>query len=144
MYRSVLGVAPASIGWKTIAIRPQLSTKGPAAVNGSVHTIRGAVSVAWAMMAAAAASGSGASAGPAGLAQLDVVIPAGSAATLELPVSDCEGVTISEGGVAVWKGGGFVPGVEGVVSGKASSASAVTLQLQSGAYKLRIKAADMH
>ena len=50
MYRSVLGVAPASIGWKTIAIRPQLSTKGPAAVNGSVHTIRGAVSVAWVMV----------------------------------------------------------------------------------------------
>lgn len=139
MYRSVLGVAPASIGWKKITIRPQLSTKGPSAVNGSVHTIRGAVSVAWAAMAV---SGS-ASSEPVGLGQLDVVIPAGSAATVELPVFDAEGVTINEGGVAVWKSAKFVPGVKGIVSGEASGASAVTLQVQSGAYKFVISAGDM-
>ena len=64
---------------------------------------------------------------------------AGCGRTLELPVSDREGATISEGGVAVWKGAKFVPGVEGIISGEAASgASAVTLQVQSGAYKFRI------
>eukprot|EP01050_Picozoa_sp_SAG11_P003627 SAG11_NODE_210_length_12303_cov_10.235824_6_plen_140_part_00 len=138
MYRSLLGVAPASIGWKTIAIRPQLSSKGPAAVNGSVHTIRGTVSVAWTMMAV-----SGNVSRPVGLAQLDVVIPGGSTGVLELPVSNFEGVTISEGGVAVWEGATFVRGVEGVVFGKASGASAVTLQVRSGAYQFKLTAGNI-
>lgn len=139
MYRSVLGVAPASIGWKTLTISPQLSTEGPSAVNGTVHTIRGAVSVAWAMMAA---SSSGASQ-HVGLSQLDVVIPAGTTATLKLPVAGHEDMTISEGGSTVWKGGKFVPGVEGVISGEASAAFAVTLQVQSGAYKFGVSVGDM-
>jgi hypothetical protein len=138
MYRSVLGVAPTQHGWKTMAIHPQLSATGPTVTNGSVHTIRGKVEVAW-VAAARGSGGSTAAAGaPAGLARLDITIPAGSTATVAIPVANSTRVTISEGGAAVWAGGTFHRGVAGISAGEAQGESGVTLQVSSGSYKFKV------
>ena len=48
-------------------------------------------------------------------------------------------VTITEGGQPVWKGGKFVPGVAGVLSGALSAdAKAVDFQVQAGAYAFAV------
>jgi hypothetical protein len=48
MYRSLGGIAPASPGYGTVKIAPQISkTKDPASANATVSTVRGKVRSAW-------------------------------------------------------------------------------------------------
>ena len=71
---------------------------------------------------------------PTALATVGVAIVAGGCA----PKRPAD-VTISEGGHPVWKGGKFVPGVAGVLSGALSAdAKAVDFQVQAGAYAFAV------
>jgi hypothetical protein len=48
MYRSLGGISPATPGYATVTIAPQISqTLGPNAVNASVLTVRGTVKSSW-------------------------------------------------------------------------------------------------
>jgi hypothetical protein len=48
IHRSLGGIAPATAGYATVTIAPQVSkTNGPSAVNASVDTVRGTVKSAW-------------------------------------------------------------------------------------------------
>ena len=48
---------------------------------------------------------------------LSVTIPLGATATIGVPAA--LGATISEGGLVAWRGGDFVPGVQGIASAAA-------------------------
>ena len=48
MYRSLGGIAPASPGYATVTIAPQISpTLDPASANATVRTVRGVVASSW-------------------------------------------------------------------------------------------------
>jgi hypothetical protein len=70
-----------------------------------------------------------------------VTVPVGGRAEVHVPVRGGSGsgsaasATVTEGGVAVWAGGAFVPGVPGVRAGSASAdGSEVVLLVGSGSY----------
>ena len=138
LYRSVLGVAPTSHGWNSIAVRPQVSATGPTTTNGSVHTIRGTVSVAW------STSAPGYTSATVAIGQLDVTIPAGTTAIVEMPVPDSTACTVNEGGKAVWSQGKFVKGVAGVNDASSrnyigTSGDTLVFDVSSGSFSFRLK-----
>ena len=103
--------------------------------SGSVCTPLGDVTVAWALNATTRRLDLNTTIPPTALATVGVAIAA-PAASAPKRAAD---VTITEGGHPVWKGGKFVPGVAGVLSGALSAdAKAVDFQVQAGAYAFAV------
>jgi len=73
------------------------------------------------------------------LMTLDTTVPVGGTASVSVPTpgATAGSVTITEGGVVVWAGGAFVPGVPGVKSASAAPAGvppAIVFEVGSGSY----------
>ena len=82
MYRSLGGIAPASPGYATVSIAPQISpTLDPASVNASVTTVRGVVTSNWERH-----SHSSCVAGRVALATMHLGIPVGIAGEVTIPL----------------------------------------------------------
>ena len=77
---------------------------------------------------------------PLRTAQLNISLPVGLPAGVRLPAS--ARATVTEGGALVWAGGAFVPGVAGVVAGRAvaggGGAAEVELEVLSGEYSFDV------
>ena len=129
MYRSVLGIEPASAGWKKIAVKPLILADGPASATGSMATILGKVSVAWMR-----ADSTGQLAAAPAASKLEVTIPAGATATVTIPCAESGQTTITESGKTVWANGKFVDGVKGVSEPKEQVLDGVTFEVESGSY----------
>jgi|EP01043_Picozoa_sp_COSAG02_P016870 alpha-L-rhamnosidase len=129
MYRSVLGIEPASAGWKKITVAPHILADGPASATGSMATIRGKVSVAWTR-----ADSTGQRAATPAVSKLAVTIPAGATATVTIPCDETSQTTITESGKTVWTNGKFVDGVTGVGESKEQVLDGVTFEVESGSY----------
>ena len=117
LYADIGGITPGSDGFGTINIAPKISkTLGPASVSMTLMTIRGLATSNWTR--------------PATGLELDVAVPVGSAANIQLPLLvgavGAGGVCVTEGGRSghtdapqrvVWAGsgvGGAVAGALGV------------------------------
>ena len=129
MYRSVLGIEPASAGWKKITVKPLILADGPASATGSMATILGKVSVAWMR-----ADSTGQLAAAPAASKLEVTIPAGATATVTIPCAESGQTTITESGKTVWANGKFVDGVKGVSEPKEQVLDGVTFEVESGSY----------
>jgi hypothetical protein len=121
-----LDMPPGAAAWSSVVVRPYaalpLSPDIAAAVpyaRATVAAHRGVLEVSWARVAA-------------GL-QLNVTLPSGSAGAVSVPKTFGANTRCSEGGVAVWAGGAFVPGVPGVTAGSDDGAF-VTFTVTSGAF----------
>ena len=80
MHRSLGGIAPASPGYATVSIAPQISkTEGPSAVNASVATVRGLIKSSW-------VRGSARGPGAAVALELKVSVPVGCRAIVAVPL----------------------------------------------------------
>jgi hypothetical protein len=86
---------------------------------GTLNSVRGSVAVAWAWNGAAVA--------------LNASLPANVAGTISVPVAGLANAVVTEGGVAVWRGGAFVPGPAGLY-GAALDGAYVTFAVGSGQY----------
>jgi hypothetical protein len=77
---------------------------------------------------------------PLRTAQINISMPVGLPAGVRLPAS--ARATVTEGGAPVWAGGAFVPGVAGVVAGRAvaggGGAAEVELEVLSGEYSFDV------
>jgi len=120
-YRDVAGIEPVAPGYKSVVVEPKVTGELDWA-RAAIETCRGTVGVDWRKT-------------PEGLT-LNVVVPANSVATVNVPVADAKAAAITEGGKAVWDNGSFVVGVEGVTSGRAGE-HVVTLEVGSGHYEFR-------
>ena len=81
MHRSLGGIAPATAGYATVTIAPQVSkSTGPSAVNASVATVRGTVKSAWVRPANEGEP-----------FELKVSVPVGSRAIIRVPLLDATG-----------------------------------------------------
>ena len=129
MYRSVLGIEPASAGWKKITVKPLVLADGPASAKGTMATILGKVSVGWTR-----ADSNGKHAAAPAASKVDVTIPAGTTATVTIPCIESEQTTIKESGKTVWTNGKFVNGVKGVSEPKDQVLNGVTFEIESGSY----------
>ena len=101
MYRSVGGIAPASPGYATVTIAPQISpTRDPAAVNSTVQTVRGQVVSNWTRHDADLCIG-----GRAALVTLQISVPVGMRGVISVPLlGRTSGVRV-EGVVRGWTAG---------------------------------------
>eukprot|EP01047_Picozoa_sp_COSAG01_P010348 COSAG01_NODE_435_length_17065_cov_46.870977_16_plen_145_part_00 len=141
----MLGVAPASPGWRNISVAPLISeTEGPAAANGSVHTVLGRVAVAWTRGVAAP----GHSSIEEGEARtLSVTIPAGAIARVSIPLFTAlpaARALIKEGQTRVFAAGKFVIGplfkLPGVHPGGVShDGRVVSFAIDSGSYTFSVR-----
>jgi hypothetical protein len=103
MYRSLGGIAPATPGYATATIAPQISkTLGPNAVNASVLTVRGVLKSSWVRHEQLK--------GKFGecLLEMRVTVPVGSLARISIPLLglSTENVSIVEHSenIQVWGG----------------------------------------
>ena len=127
-YSSLAGLrrAPGSRSWRELLLAPPGSASGVwanlTAAAAQQLTPMGAVSVSWEL-------GGGAYA-------LNASLPPGAAATVLLPtLRPAALAVVEEGGVPVWEGGRFVPGVPGVGAAAAGAdGETVVLSVGSGAY----------
>lgn len=134
MYSTVAGVTPDAPGYAKIRVSPRVSTKyGPSAVSASVRTVRGNVSVSWALP--------GDSDAPTRQLTLDVTVPvgAGDGAVVVIPGVDGRPADICEGGTKVWTKGAYQPGVQGirgasVVEIDAKNNKGIAVEVGSGSY----------
>jgi alpha-L-rhamnosidase len=117
------GPAPFAPGFEDFHIKPHVLGDLTHA-KATVRTVRGRILAAWKR-------------GPDGL-EMEVEIPVNSRARLSIPTLGLGGIVISENGQKVWDFGTYVPGVEGVLAGKAGEGDYVTLTLGSGAYRFRL------
>eukprot|EP01047_Picozoa_sp_COSAG01_P047871 COSAG01_NODE_4613_length_4878_cov_6.267211_2_plen_429_part_00 len=141
LYRTVLGVAPASPGWRDISVAPLMSAEGPAAANGSVHTVLGRVAVAWTRGGAAPDS--------AIIEEprtLSVTVPAGAVARVSIPLPSAlpaGRVSITEGQTRVFAAGKFVidklPGVHAGDIVQTSDGTMVSFAIDSGSYMFSVQ-----
>ena len=71
---------------------------------------------------------------------VDVSLPANSLGTTKLPLlgGSLDRVIVTEGGVALWSGGRFRPGVEGV-SGAAAQGGVLAIWHGSGQYSFQLR-----
>ena len=120
----------------SISVRPSgIGEVNLTRASGSVYTPLGDVTVAWALNATTRRLDLNTTIPPTALATVGVAIAAAAAGAPKSPAD----VTITEGGHPVWKGGKFVPGVAGVLSGALSAdAKAVDFQVQAGAYAFAV------
>ena len=82
MYRSLGGISPASAGYATVKIAPQISpTLDPASVNASVSTVRGVVTSSWTRHDGASCAGN-----RARLLSVRVAVPVGMLARVHVPL----------------------------------------------------------
>ncbi|MDP6545760.1 MAG: family 78 glycoside hydrolase catalytic domain [Phycisphaerae bacterium] len=108
-------------GFREIHIRPSVLGNLKYA-KASINTVRGRVSSSWKIDGDSLV--------------LDVVLPAGSAGKVSVPVTGAAAPTISEGGKIVWKGGAYVAGVSGLTAANRSG-DYVTFDVGSGAYRFK-------
>ena len=106
MYRSLGGIAPASAGYRTVAIAPAISRdSGPSGVNSTVLTVRGTVKSSWKR-----ATDGGKTAGSRLLATLTVSVPVGMAATISIPLLGQPAADVfvieTNYNVSLWRGAG--------------------------------------
>jgi len=100
MYRSVGGIAPASPGYATVTIAPQISaTRDPAAVNSTVQTVRGKVSSNWTRHDGAICANS-----RQALVSLRVSIPVGMHGVVSVPLLGRPAASVAVQGI-VLRGG---------------------------------------
>ena len=149
-YKWLLGVTPLAPGYappvataggaaaganSSISVRPSgIGEVNLTRASGSVYTPLGDVTVAWALNATTRRLDLNTTIPPTALATVGVAIAARGCAPKR-----AADVTITEGGHPVWKGGKFVPGVAGVLSGALSAdAKAVDFQVQAGAYAFAV------
>jgi uncharacterized protein GlcG (DUF336 family) len=74
--------------------------------------------------------------------QNTVIIPIGSQADVLIPLLGqvVTELTVAEGGVAIWSGGQFVPGVAGVRSGGVDEAGGLRFSVGQGSYAFELSA----
>ena len=68
---------------------------------------------------------------------LEVRIPPNATASVEVPTLGLEDAKIAESGNAVWVGGAFVPGTDGI-SAASESPKGVAFALGSGTYRFEV------
>ena len=68
---------------------------------------------------------------------LDVTIPTGARAKVNVPTMGLKNVGVAEGGKTVWKNGAYVAGVAGI-SGASQSADCVAFDIGSGSYCFKL------
>ena len=149
-FESLAGIqlAPGARGWQRLVFKPAVwagAASPPASlcgnlsfVDASIDTIRGAVAAAWQCPINATT--------PLLQFTYTVTVPSGSTASVVLPTfgvkSSDTGLTVKEGGVAVWAKGAFVgSSVDGVVSAAAGldlSGPNVAVEIGSGTYTFTV------
>jgi alpha-L-rhamnosidase len=122
LYQDLAGIGPASPGYRTITIAPQI-VEGLESASASIQTVMGMVSSSWVRDAQSIA--------------LNVTIPVNSRAQVRVPKMGLAGVTITEDGAMVWVDGAFVDGVLGITDGSESTDD-VTFEVGSGSYSLEL------
>jgi hypothetical protein len=120
MYRSLGGIAPASPGYATVTIAPQISpTLDPASANATVRTVRGVVASSWVRHDDRLCVD-----GQVELVTLQVAVPVGMRGELRLPLLGRAASVVSVGArdvgasatekeeLSLWAAGAAVAGVE--------------------------------
>jgi hypothetical protein len=125
-----LDMPTGATAWSQVVVRPYaalpLAADVAAAVpfaRAAVSAYRGTVEVSWARLAG-------------GGVQLNATLPSGTEGSVSVPkvaAGGGAGTVCTEGGVTVWSGGAFVPGVPGVLAG-ADDGAFVTFTVTSGAF----------
>ena len=121
-YRTLAGISPASPGYRTIAISPNV-VGGLTGVEAEVQTQSGPVAVAWRR--------------EAGTFAMQVTVPVNTTAQVSVPKLGLGAVAISERGKTVWVNGAFRPGAVGIDAGE-ENRDAVTFQVGSGSHDFRL------
>jgi hypothetical protein len=129
MYEHLLGIRQppsGSYGFERVSIAPPLIDSLPA-MAGKIGTVRGEIALSWAWANLTTPMQGGFA--------LNCTIPPNVLATVVMPVPGLTTPTISEGGVAVWKGGHCLSGVVGVTGGHAeTNDTTVMFTVGSGSY----------
>ena len=124
-YRNLAGIRPTSPGYRRVLIQPQpvgdLKT-----VTASQRTVRGTVAVDWIKGTTSF--------------DLNVTIPAGMEADIDIPEFGLKNVQIAEGGKSVWKSNAYVAGTPGLTSAKVESDS-IVFHAGSGSYRFTLNGA---
>ncbi|MGH9350654.1 MAG: alpha-L-rhamnosidase C-terminal domain-containing protein, partial [Terriglobia bacterium] len=120
-YRALAGInlAPNGAGYRHIRIEPNV-VEDLTSASGTINTIRGIVSSSWSRSA--------------GKIMLDVTIPAGADATVLVPKEEeMTGISLHEGGHAIWEDGHYVEGDPGL-TGAALNKNGVEVEIGAGRY----------
>jgi alpha-L-rhamnosidase len=125
LYKALAGInlAPGWVGFEKIRIAPQM-VRDLRFAAGSTRTVRGEVSSSWSRDERSV--------------RLDVVIPVGSEAELNIPKFNLKNEVIQEGDQVVWDGQGYKAGVQGVRSVEKFQAGFL-VKVGSGRYSFRIQ-----
>ena len=103
--------------------------------GATIRTVRGDISSHWRLSGSrhGPADGAGGKRSDVSFA-LDVSVPVNACARVSLPTLGLEQVSVSEGGEAVWQGGAFRAGPDGITAARAR-AGYIDLEVGSGAYQ---------
>ncbi len=123
-YESLAGLAadPDKPGYRRIVMRPQM-VRDLRWAAGRIRTPYGTAACSWQRTEDSA--------------EVEITVPVGSEAEIHIPTLGLSAPEVSEGGVAVWREGAYVPGVQGVTSAKAE-ARAIVIEAGSGRYHFRL------
>lgn len=104
-YAALAGLVPDEKhpGWEHFSVKPHVVGDLKWA-KGTVQTLRGKVESRWRRTDRGV--------------RLDVTVPANSQATVYVPKGGASQCGVKEGGKVIWRGGRFVPGVDGITSGR--------------------------
>jgi alpha-L-rhamnosidase len=109
-------------GFRQIEIRPYVVGDLTHA-RASVRTVQGVIASGWKKDGNALT--------------LDVTIPAGARAKVNVPTMGLKSVAVAEGGRTVWKDGAYVTGVVGI-NGGSQSTDYIAFDVGSGSYSFRL------
>ena len=121
-YKDLAGISPADVGYKKIAIKPQIVGDLTSA-SASVKTVRGMAAVDW-------KKGDNSF-------DMKVTIPVNSTAKVSVPTMALENIEVAESNAAVWKEDNFIKGTAGI-TGASRTEDYVTFNVGSGTYTFKL------
>jgi alpha-L-rhamnosidase len=119
-YEALAGINfdDAEPGYRHIRFAPQV-VRDLNWASGSLETVRGAVSSSWTRSRDSF--------------RIEITVPVGSTAEVDIPKLGWNGMTVKEGSVDVWKNGKFAAGAPGISSAQ-ETLNAIVFQTGSGSY----------
>ena len=122
LFAYVGGIESEGAGYQRIRIKPHIGA-GLTHARASYRSVRGMIAAGWEKQGTSLI--------------VDVTIPANCSATVCLPTSGREPVTVHEGGKMVWSGTAHIEAVAGI-SGARVKGDRLELEVGSGAYNFRV------